>query len=203
MALVTFPTLNLQPFRFGWFLTSLTGAPQESPQGGQTQTQALPGAYWSCQMDYSHARGDDFRALLLWLEMMRGRGNRCRMVHPDHLRPLGAGGGSPVVAGAGQEGASLAISGAAASVAGWLLAFDLVEVDGYLYRVTANADTDPSGNAVLSLNPPLRGSPADAAEIILTRPSAKMMLESDTAGTTYEAGVIRPVVFSMREDLAP
>lgn len=202
MPVLTFPALTIRPLSFAWQLVALTATPQVSPQEGQVQTQELPGAYWAASFDYSHARGADYRALLLWLERMRGRAGRCRMVHPDHTRPAGTGGGSPVVAGAGQTGATLAISGGPLSVTGWLAAFDMIEADGYLYRVTASVNTDASGNASIPLNPPLRGSPADASAVVLTNPAANMMLTSDTAGTSFEAGPLRPIVFAVREVLA-
>lgn len=199
---LTFPVLGIRPLSFRWELVALTATPHQSPQTGQIQTQALPGAFWAASFDYSHARGDDYRALVLWLERMRGRAGRCRIGHPDHTRPRGTGGGSPVVAGAGQTGATLAISGGPASVSGWLAQFDMIEADGYLYRVTATVNTDGSGNASVPVHPPLRGSPANAAAVVLTNPAARMMLTAETAGTDFSPGAVRPVIFAVREVLS-
>ena len=91
-----------------------------------------------------------------------------------------------MVAGAGQTGSTLNVSGGPLSTTGWLVPGDLIGVNGTLHLVTAQADTDGSGNCAVAIAPPLRVSPADASAITLVRPTITAMLNSDRNGWTYE-----------------
>lgn len=198
MTVLAFPTLSIRPVRVDWSLVSITQV-HESPLTGAVQTQELAGAYWQCVLDFSHARGADARLLWALLGKMRGRAGRLAVPTYGRERPAGVGGGAPLVAGAGQVGNALAIDGAPASTTGWLLAGDLVGVGGYVYMLTADADTDSLGAASLALVPALRSAPADNAAITTVRPTTTMMFVADEQGSTISAGPIQPFVLTLRE----
>lgn len=198
MPTLAWPDLTIKPRRADWSLVCATQV-DESPLTGASQTQGLPGAYWTCVLDYGQAMGANARLLRALTGKLRGRAGRVLVPAYGYDRPAGAGGGSPVVAGGGQSGTSLAVAGAPASVTGWLLEGDLFGLDGYLYMCTANANTAGGGTATLSVFPELRRAPPDAAALTLVRPSTTMMLAADEQGTTYTPGPVTPYVLTFRE----
>jgi hypothetical protein len=198
MTVLSWPALSADPARVEWTLTAVTQL-HESPLTGAGQTQELPGAYWQCVLDYSNVWGNDARLLWAFVARMRGRAGRVAVPAFGKEVPAGVGGGSPAVAGAGQTGATLNIDGAPTSTLGWLLAGDVFSVGGYLYMLTADADTDGSGTAALSFAPSLRASPADNAALTLIRPTTTMMFLADAQGSSYNPGGVQPFLLTLRE----
>ncbi|MEO5331314.1 MAG: hypothetical protein H7839_04770 [Magnetococcus sp. YQC-5] len=81
--------------------------------------------------------------------------------------PLGIATGTPVVIGASQVGTSLVTGGWTPSQTNILKAGDIITIAGQtkVYKVVADADSNSSGGATLSILPSLLVSPADAAVI--------------------------------------
>ncbi len=98
---------------------------------------------------------------------------------PDCKTPRGSWGGMPLVKGGGQTGSTLLIDGLTAGVSKVARAGDYFTVGGELKQLTADADSDGSGEATLSFQPPLRNSPADNAPLTVTRASCTMALVDD------------------------
>ena len=69
-----------------------------------------------------------------------------------------------------------------------LLAGDFFAVNGELKMVVADATADGAGEMTLTLEPPLRSSPADNAAITLSSPTATFMLASDEAKWNTQPG---------------
>lgn len=91
--------------------------------------------------------------------------------------PAGAGGtarggvgGTPRVNGTSQEGVVLITDGWTAGQSPIIRAMDYFLLESNLYAVTADANSDGSGNATLDIMPPLRESPADNAILDVTDP---------------------------------
>lgn len=91
--------------------------------------------------------------------------------HPYWHQRLGAGGGTPLVNGAGQTGSNLVIDGASASITNWLRAGDIIKVVGaaVVFDVTADVNTNVSGQATIPISPPIftGQSPADNAAVTI------------------------------------
>lgn len=152
----------------------------ESPITKNVQRLTLGGSRW--RADYSlpkmsKAQAAAWKAFFLLLE---GGTNTFNAYDPDMQIPRGIATGSPLVKGASQTGSSLNIDGATANVTGWLLAGDLFSVNGELKMVTANVNTNGSGEATISFKPALRASPADNAPLTLTKPTCAMILADDS-----------------------
>lgn len=109
-------------------------------------------------------------------------------------RPAG-----PYVSGAGQTGATLYTGGWTASTTGVLKAGDFIGVNGELKMVTADATTDIFGNVTLSLEPPLRSSPANLATITTNKPTTTFMLTESTAKWVTRAPIISDVTIDCVE----
>jgi hypothetical protein len=144
---------------------------------GQVRDTGAWGHTWS--EDYgpllarAHNSGDAAKAQavqgwLATLESYLGRGTIFTKAHPQQRELYGAGGGTPLVNGASQTGASLITDG-------WpntttvLKAGDVINVAGLnpVFRVTAEVASNGSGQATIPLDPPIPAgsSPADNAAI--------------------------------------
>lgn len=157
-----------------------------SPLTGSVQTQELPGARWL--MTVQAAAAVEVHALETLLVKLRGQANRVS-VYPLHRpTPRGTWGGTPLVQGTAQVGASLITDGWTAGST--LLAGDFFAVNGELKQVVADATANGSGVMTIVFEPPLRASPADNAPLTLIRPTCTMMLASPEWAIGIGAGTI-------------
>ena len=106
-----------------------------------------------------------------------------------------------LVNGASQTGSKLIIDGLPTSTNGLALAGDWFEVNGELKRLTADLNSDSSGNGYLIFEPGLRNSPADNTPVIFRSPMGKFMLAGDTVGYETRPGIISDVELSLVEDI--
>jgi hypothetical protein len=190
MTILTLPALPaFQTATFG--LRSVTQL-FTSPLSGGSQTQELPGAVWTLDAALPPIQDPAQRAAWrVFLVSLRGQAGRFYAGDPTGAVARGVATGTPLVAGAGQTGNSLATDGWTAGIAGILLAGDYIAFAGgggrrELHLVTADAASDGSGNATLSIEPPIRSAPADNATLIVSSPTCIMMLK-DPAVTWSEA----------------
>lgn len=130
-------------------------------------------------------------SFLLKLEGMYGT---FLMGPPAKAVPRGVGGGSPQVDGGSQTGKTLGVKNAPAGVTGWLLDGDYFQLGtgtgSRLHRLTANADTNGSGEVDLEFVPALRSSPADSAAITILNPRGRFRLDSNDTSWSEEPGII-------------
>ncbi len=183
MAILTFPDLPIAGIR--WSLLANTQS-FGSPLDGSTQTRELPGARWRAELTLGTLRPAQWRRLTAWAARMRGQAGRTYL-SPTHAKvPQGAAGGTPRIAGAGQTGTVLILDGAAPGVAGWLREGDFLSfplgAGMALHMVVADAGSTSSGNVSLTIEPPLRGSPASGAAVTVASPVAVMRLADDEQG---------------------
>lgn len=107
---------------------------------------------------------------------------------PTHapLPQFGLPGGTPVVAGADQDGRQLATDGWPADTTvlrvGDFFCFDNLAGIRELKILTADAVSDGAGAATLTFEPPVRRSPADGAAITVDGPSCAMRAADDEQG---------------------
>lgn len=93
--------------------------------------------------------------------------------------------GTPVVQGAAQSGATLYTRGwtpgATIAEAGAYFSYD-TSAGRTMHLVTADAQSDGSGYATLSIEPPIRTAPAHEAALEIVAPTCIMRLQDDRAG---------------------
>lgn len=197
MPTITWPTLNRRPTRQTWELRSLTQV-HESPLTGSVQTQELPGARWATSIVFENvAHPDDKAALMALAVKLRGRAGRVAVRNWGATR-RGNIVGTPLVAGAGQTGATLATDGWTTGAT--VKAGDYFSVGGELKMLTADA-AETAGAMTLTFEPPLRAAPADNAALTFTAPTALMMPVGDGVNWTHEAGLVMSFVFDLVEFL--
>ncbi len=113
---------------------------------------------------------------------------------------------SAATTGTSQTGGALHLKGLPASTSGLLLASDWAEVIAPTYselkRVTAPLNSDAAGLGYLQFEPTLRNSPADGAAVIIQKPMAMMMLDSNTVRWADDDEGFCDLEFTAVEDLA-
>ena len=181
MPTLTWPTLSRKlPASFDWQLISNTQAFQ-SPLSGAVQTVEMPGARWAAQFSFSALDANDAAVWRAFMAQLRGQSGRFTLWNMARPIPRGIATGTPVVSGAGQTGNTLTTSGWTPSTAGILRVGDFIGVNGELKMLVADAASNGSGLATLTFEPPLRSSPANAAPIVTTRPTAVFKMDDDSA----------------------
>ncbi|KKK54991.1 hypothetical protein LCGC14_3079090 [marine sediment metagenome] len=117
-------------------------------------------------------RDNDDRTLMATVRNYLRNGTIFTIGHRDHLTPKGTYGGSPLVAGASQTGATINLDAASATITNWARAGDLVTFAGItlVYEVTADTNSDGGGLVALPIDPPIfaGSSPADDAALTTT-----------------------------------
>lgn len=181
-AVTTFPAASVGTFPANvtvnasdWALVSNSRS-FTSELNGVTQTEAIPGDKWKASLTFSNKTLSESRVLRAFIAGLRGRAGRFYLTPPEYEAPAGTALGSPLVNGIGQVGSSLVTDGWTSNQTGALLPGDYFQVGSELKMVTATADADSGGNAVISFVPPLRVSPGDNAQIVITSPKCVMML---------------------------
>jgi hypothetical protein len=182
MSTISWPAALQAPTTVTWGVKANTQI-MVSPLNGTVQTLELPGARWAVQMAFpamAEAEAGPFQAYVMKL---RGQANRAALYNHARNIPRGTAGGTPLVNGGSQTGASLITDGWSAGAT--LLQGDFFSVNGELKMATADCTADGSGNMTITFEPPLRASPANNAALTTTKPTALFILqEPETRWTT-------------------
>lgn len=122
---------------------------------------------------------------------------------PSARQPRGVATGTPVVDGINQSGNTLLTRGWSNSVTGILLAGDYIQIgtgtNSRLHMVTADANSDSSGDASLSIVPALRSSPADGTAITVNNPVGVFRLRDNSWSWSVDPGPIYRLSFQAVE----
>ncbi len=188
MTTLAWPTLSrTAPLTVDWSLVPNT-ITFESPLSGSVQTVEFPGARWRVSFSMDNLQEADSALLQAMLVRLRGRAGRLALHNFARPTPRGTIAGTPLVMGAAQTGGTLIIDGC--TVGSTLKAGDFIGVNGELKMVVADATANGSGQMTLTIEPPLRSSPADNAAITTTQPTATFMLAQDETKWTARPGVL-------------
>jgi hypothetical protein len=138
----------------------------------QSQLQQWPGAdRWTMSIELPPMSRARALPWLAFLASLQGMLNVFQLGDPLGRKPSGVAQGAPVVAaGTGLNAVSaiaLSTRGWVASKYGQLNPGDYLQVGYRLHQVTAQVNSDSSGNATIALWPSLRETPADGTAIHL------------------------------------
>lgn len=176
MTILSMPT-GLKPSSATWALVTNTQV-WTSPFTRQVQVKELPGTQWAATYTFPVSKRADRAALEAFMMQLRGASGRFYAYNPQNQGLMGAGGGTPKVAGPGQVGSSI-------NTDGWpvdtlvMKVGDEFQVGNELKRLVQDANSDAGGNALLVFEPPIRTSPVDNADIITDAPKCVMRLADD------------------------
>lgn len=150
-----------------------------SPFTGTQQVQDWGGRWWEYSFDFKITKGREARQVSAFLAALGGPAGKFLFSDPT-IEQSGTP-GTPVVAGVGQSGTTLATDGWPAS-ATVLYAGDFFSLGAddltRLYQLTDDVVTDGSGAATLSFVPALREVPADGDPLEVLAPKVVLRLSS-------------------------
>lgn len=173
-----------------------------SPFSAESQTYVHQGQWWEAEIQLPPMQRDDAEDVLGAFLSLRGAEGTMLLPAPNPAI-RGAGGGTPVVDGAGQTGLELAVRGGPLSATNWLKAGDWIQLGSgsstRLHKVLVAASTDGTGDCTLDIWPRLRSSPADGATITLANCKGVFELSSNAQEYTIEAGMKYGYAFACRE----
>lgn len=187
MTTLSWPTLSrAAPRVLDWSLQPNTQS-FRSPLSGAVQTVEIPGARWKASFSMDNLTEADSALLQAFMVKLRGQAGRFTLHNFARPYPRGTLSGTPLVMGASQTGNTLAVDGC--TVGATLLAGDFIGVNDELKMVVADATANGSGEMSLTIEPPLRSSPADNAALTLARPVATFMLAGDESKWSTQPGL--------------
>lgn len=145
-----------------------------SPFTYQQQVYAHPGQMWSGEFELPPMTRAEAAPWVAALTSLNGTEGRFYFGDPAWTSPRGVGTGTPLVKGASQTGYDLVTDGWTTSQTGIMKAGDWLQIGATtamkLHMVMADANSDGSGNATLTLWPRLRSSPADNLALTVNNP---------------------------------
>tara|TARA_R110002020_G_scaffold437862_1_gene648190 strand:+ start:302 stop:928 length:627 start_codon:yes stop_codon:yes gene_type:complete len=203
---VTMPT-TVAPRETNWRIQRLVGATQ-SIYTGSMQVYQYSGEWWECDITMPPMRTANAREFVAFLVSLRGQYGSVYIGDWDARTALGTAGtsaGTPLVNGADQTGNTLICDGAPASKTGYLKAGDYIQIgsgtDQKLHMVTADSNSDGSGNFTLSIEPALRSSPANNTALVVANTKGVFRLANSVTEWNANAVSTYGVSFSIREKL--
>lgn len=173
MTTPNFPAIT--PNACDWGLQSNTQNAR-SELNGAVQTLALPGDIWVGTLTFTNKTGSNARTLRAFLTSLRGQAGRFYLTPPAYTR-AGTGTGTPLVKGTSQTGSTLVTDGWDINQTAAVCAGDYFNIGSELKMITADGNTNSSGEMIISFVPPIRVSPADNLPLVITSPVATMMLQ--------------------------
>lgn len=172
----------------------------QSPFTYQQQVLNHPGRRWEVDITLPPMKQADARIWIAWLAKLDGQLHTFTFGDPLGQTPQGSAGGTPLVAGAGQTGASLDIDGCTAGQTGWLKEGDYIQLgtgeDARLYLVMEDADSDGAGAATLSLWPAITAAPADNASVVVSNTVGAFRLASNVSTWSADEASVYGMSFS-------
>lgn len=157
----------------------------ESPFTLEQQVQRHQGQAWMLDVDYPPMQRATAEALVAALASLNGREGTFLFGDSANKVPRGAATGTPLVKGGSQTGEDLLTDGWTAGVTGILKAGDWIQLGtgstARLHKVLADANSDGSGNATLTLWPRISpvAVPADNSAIVTSYPKGIFRLSTD------------------------
>ncbi len=159
-----------------------------SPLSRFTQANSRVGNRVGLRQSFVNLQGDDRYDMQAFLLAMNGQANRALMPDHSYHGPRGAiAGSAPVVDGAGQTGFEINITGLLPSITNIFKGadqFSFQNANGLfeLKFVSADVDSDGSGNATVPIWPEIHHSPPDAGVIYTVSPAGTFMLVNPKNG---------------------
>lgn len=197
MTTYSFPSITPSSSTFELVTNTRT---YRSPLTNAVQTVGRKGSLWRATLQFNNLTGADRAAMQAFVTKLNGQEHRFNL-HDHSFTRRGTGGGTLRVNGANQSGASLVCDGATASVTNYLREGDYVSFGNELHLITADTNSDGSGNVTLSIAPPIRKSPADDTAIDYTSPVSGVFMLASPASWSNQPGVFSSFTIEAIEDV--
>lgn len=175
-----------------------------SPFTGVGQHFAWPAEWWEAEITLPPMERERADIWIAWLTALRGKAGTFLFGPKYEAQPKGVASGAPLVKGAGQLGAVLALDGATPSVAGWLKAGDYIQLGSgaaaRLHRVLADAASDVAGNVTLDIWPAIVTAPADNSVVVVSGPQGLFRLAGNANGHSTDTARLYGLTIAIRSE---
>ena len=128
----------------------------QSPFTAQQQVFEHEGSQWNATITLPPMLKDKASIWLSFFLQLRGFRGTFKLGDQDRKTIQGTATGTVRINGAGQTGNQVALDGFTASRANVFLAGDYIQINSYMYMVTANVTANGSGEANVKIEPALR-----------------------------------------------
>jgi len=176
----------------------------QSPFTNQEQVYQHQGEQWKATFTLPPMKKDSASIWLAFLMSLRGRRGTFKMGDQDRKTIQGTATETILVNGAAQTGNAINLDGFTASRANVFLAGDYIQINSYLYMVSANVTADGSGEATVYVEPSLRtGIEAinDNTTVVYSNTTTVMRLDTNFTNWDTNQVSIYGISFSCSEAL--
>jgi hypothetical protein len=175
-----------------------------SPFTKQEQVFQHEGEQWKAIFTLPPMKKDKAAIWLSFLMSLRGRRGTFKLGDQDRKTIQGTATGTVLVNGASQTGNQIALDGFTNSRANVFLAGDYIQINSYLYMVSANASANGSGQADVKIEPELRtGIEAinDNTTVVYSNTTTLMRLDKNLTNWNTNKVSVYGISFSCSEAL--
>ena len=154
----------------------------ESPFTNQEQVYEHEGAQWRATFTLPPMKKESAAVWLAFLMSLRGRRGTFKIGDQDRKTIQGVATGTILVNGDAQTGNAINLDGFANSTNNVFKAGDYIQINSYLYMVSADVNSDASGEATVYVEPSLRtGIEAinDDTTVVYSNTTTVMRLDSN------------------------
>ena len=154
----------------------------ESPFTNQEQVYEHEGAQWRATFTLPPMKKESAAVWLAFLMSLRGRRGTFKIGDQDRKTIQGVATGTILVNGDAQTGNAINLDGFANSTNNVFKAGDYIQINSYLYIVSADVNSDASGEATVYVEPSLRtGIEAinDDTTVVYSNTTTLMRLDSN------------------------
>ena len=176
----------------------------ESPFTNQEQVFEHEGAQWKATFTLPPMKKEKAAVWLAFLMSLRGRRGTFKIGDQDRKTIQGTATGTVLVNGASQTGNAINLDGFTASRANVFLAGDYIQINSYLYMVSANVTANGSGEATVYVEPSLRtGIEAinDNTTVVYSNTTTLMRLDNNELNWDTDKVSVYGISFACSEAL--
>ena len=176
----------------------------ESPFTNQEQVYEHNGSQWRATFTLPPMKKESAAQWLAFLMLLRGRRGTFKMGDQDRKTIQGTATETILVNGAAQTGNAINLDGFTASRANVFLAGDYIQINSYLYMISANVTADGSGEATVYVEPSLRtGIEAinDNTTVVYSNTTTVMRLDTNFTNWDTNQVSVYGISFSCSEAL--
>jgi len=171
-----------------------------SPITNSVQTSGRQGSLWKVGMSFNNLSGDDRSEMQAFLAKLNGQEHRFTL-HDHSYTRRGVGTGTLTINGSGQSGANLVCSTTGTLIIGYVKAGDYVSFNNELHMVTADANSDVSGNITIKIAPPIRKPTINNDNIDYTSPVNGVFMLASKSGCSNELAGLSSFSIEAVEDV--
>ena len=171
-----------------------------SPLTNSVQTSNRKGSLWKASLNFSNLSGDDRAIMQAFLTKLNGQEHRFTLHDHSYVR-RGIGIGTLTINGADQGGVNLVCLTTATATTGYVKAGDYISFNNELHMVTADANSNGTGNITIAIAPPIRKPTINAGTVNYTSPVNGVFMLASSANWSNDVSRLSSFTIDAIEDV--